>query len=57
MAEIRRLLDTHLPHSGADHDPVTHALNWSAWRRRHQAIARPCHYQKRSAGHEPLLEY
>ncbi|MFE2650761.1 hypothetical protein ACFXGY_12580, partial [Streptomyces sp. NPDC059346] len=57
VAEIRRLLDTLLPHPRADHDPVTHALNWSAWRRRRQAIARHCHYRKRSSGHEPLLEY
>ncbi|MFD7750314.1 hypothetical protein [Streptomyces sp. NPDC059809] len=57
MAEIRRLLDTLLPRPRAIHDPVTHALNWSAWRRRHQAIARHCHYRKHSSGHEPLLEY
>ncbi|WP_235192975.1 winged helix-turn-helix transcriptional regulator, partial [Streptomyces viridochromogenes] len=36
---------------------VTHALKWSAWRRRRQAIARRCHYRKRSSEHEPLLEH
>ncbi|MFC9061946.1 hypothetical protein ACFTXB_28520 [Streptomyces sp. NPDC057074] len=40
-----------------DRDPVIHALNWSAWRRHRQAIARHCHYRQRSSGHEPLLEY
>jgi hypothetical protein len=24
-----------------------HHLHWSRWRRRHQAIARRCHYQRR----------
>ena len=27
--------------------PVSHHLRWSAWRRRHQARARHCHYQRR----------
>ncbi len=27
--------------------PPGHHLNWSRWRRRHQAIARQCHYQRR----------
>ncbi|MEV5156614.1 IS701 family transposase [Streptomyces werraensis] len=57
VAEIRRLLDTPLPRPRADHDPITHALKWSAWRRRRQAVARRCHYRKRSSRHEPLLEY
>ncbi|WP_398937571.1 hypothetical protein [Streptomyces sp. IB201691-2A2] len=26
--------------------PVAHALNWSLWRRRHQAAARRCHYRR-----------
>ncbi|MGX1114867.1 hypothetical protein RKD37_000230 [Streptomyces ambofaciens] len=51
------LLDTLLPHPRGDHDPVAHALKWSAWRRRRQAVAHHCHYRKRSSGHEPLLEY
>jgi hypothetical protein len=25
------------------------ALHWSFWRRRHQAIARACHYKRRGA--------
>ncbi|MFD9030777.1 IS701 family transposase [Streptomyces sp. NPDC059567] len=28
---------------------VTHRLRWSEWRRRHQARARACHYQRRVA--------
>jgi hypothetical protein len=28
--------------------PPGHYLRWSAWRRRHQARARRCHYQRRS---------
>jgi hypothetical protein len=53
MAEIRRLLatgrptPTHLRRTG-------HALNWSLWRRRHQATARRCHYRRRTQGHELL---
>jgi hypothetical protein len=27
--------------------PPEHYLHWSRWRRRHQAIARQCHYQRR----------
>ncbi|MFI2430404.1 IS701 family transposase [Streptomyces sp. NPDC018693] len=51
VAEIRRLLatghptPTHLRHTG-------HALNWSRWRRRHEATARRCHYHRRTQGHE-----
>lgn len=57
VAGIRRRLDTLLPRPRADHDPITHALKWSGWRRRRQAVARRCHYRKRSSRHEPLLEY
>jgi hypothetical protein len=28
--------------------PASHHLHWSAWRRRHQARARQCHYQRRT---------
>jgi SRSO17 transposase len=33
-----------------DHTPPTqrHCLRWSHWRRRHQATARRCHYQRRT---------
>jgi len=27
--------------------PASHHLRWSLWRRRHQARARHCHYQRR----------
>ncbi|MDT4948561.1 MAG: hypothetical protein QOJ37_1156 [Pseudonocardiales bacterium] len=27
--------------------PPDHYLHWSLWRRRHQATARQCHYQRR----------
>jgi len=26
---------------------VAFALGWSQWRRRHQAVAKACHYKKR----------
>ena len=44
-----RLLDTLLPRPTPHLGPVTHALNWSLWRRRHQATARRCHYQRRTS--------
>jgi len=28
--------------------PVKLVLNWSRWRRHHQAMARRCHYQRRT---------
>jgi SRSO17 transposase len=41
--EIRRLYAAfHRPHH-----PPGHTLHWSRWRRRHQARARRCHYQRR----------
>jgi hypothetical protein len=30
---------------------VGHRLRWSVWRRRHQARARTCHYQRQGAWH------
>jgi SRSO17 transposase len=30
-------------------DDLTHRLRWSLWRRRHQARARTCHYQRQAA--------
>jgi SRSO17 transposase len=43
--EIRRLF------AGLLHQPMPahHQLHWSRWRRRHQATARRCHYQRRKA--------
>jgi hypothetical protein len=43
--EIRRLFTslTRRP------QPVRAQLHWSRWRRRHQATARECHYQRREA--------
>ena len=43
--EIRRLFAglLHRPR------PARHQLHWSHWRRRHQATARKCHYQRRQA--------
>ncbi|MGW7672799.1 hypothetical protein ACWGJX_37750 [Streptomyces sp. NPDC054775] len=46
--EVRRLLAT--VHSAiAVHQTLVsaRALRWSHWRRRHQAVARRCHYQRR----------
>lgn len=40
--EIRRLhARLHQPDR-----PLEHCLSWSRWRRRHQARARRCHYQR-----------
>nr|WP_107093118.1 IS701 family transposase [Streptomyces sp. MMG1121] len=53
VAEIRRLLDTLLPHPRPHQDRRLHTLNWSQWRSHHQAIARRCHYRRRtSSGHD-----
>ncbi|GAB7028569.1 IS701 family transposase [Streptomyces sp. NPDC021749] len=49
VAEVRRLLDVLLPHPRPDNDPIAHALNWSHWRRHHQATARRCHYRRRTS--------
>jgi hypothetical protein len=46
------------PPKAPHQDRRSHALNWSHWRRHHQATARHCHYQRRtSSGHEFSLEY
>ncbi|MFD8533125.1 IS701 family transposase [Streptosporangium canum] len=45
MPEIRRLFAALIP---TRHRPAEEVLRWSCWRRRHQAIARHCHYQRRS---------
>jgi SRSO17 transposase len=43
--EIRRLFTSLTCHP----QPVRDQLHWSCWRRRHQATARKCHYQRREA--------
>ncbi|MFI6731425.1 hypothetical protein ACIBI9_00725 [Nonomuraea sp. NPDC050451] len=45
LPEIRRLLAALML---AQHRSITDVLRWSHWRRRHQATARHCHYQRRS---------
>ncbi|MEV4248760.1 IS701 family transposase [Streptosporangium canum] len=45
MPEIRRLLAVLLLSRPRR---IAEILRWSQWRRRHQAIARRCHYQRRS---------
>lgn len=45
VPEIRRLLAVLLLTRTR---PIEEILRWSRWRRRHQAIARRCHYQRRS---------
>jgi len=37
-------------HLDLDGQPQLH-LRWSAWRRRHRACARRCHYQRRRERH------
>nr|WP_226899508.1 IS701 family transposase [Nonomuraea phyllanthi] len=45
LPEIRRLLVALVL---TRHHSTTNVLRWSDWRRRHQARARHCHYQRRS---------
>jgi SRSO17 transposase len=45
LPEIRRLLAALVL---IRHRSLTDVLRWSNWRRRHQATARRCHYQRRS---------
>ena len=52
LNELRRLFDALL--IGATATPE-HVLNWSFWRRKHQATARQCHYRRRSQHPEPDL--
>ncbi|MDX3247616.1 hypothetical protein PV408_39050, partial [Streptomyces sp. ME18-1-4] len=49
VAEVRRLLAAHTPRDLHTH---THALSWSHWRRRRQAVARRCHYRRRGHSFE-----
>ena len=42
--EIRRLLTTAMTVLRT----LEHRLHWSLWRRRHQAVARTCHYRRRT---------
>jgi hypothetical protein len=35
--------------------PREHYLHWSLWRRRHQAIARRCHYKRRRERDHSLI--
>lgn len=44
LNEIRRLFTRLLIRPA---QTLTHLLRWSRWRRRHQAIARDCHYRRR----------
>jgi SRSO17 transposase len=44
--EVSHLYATLVARPAAD---VAHRLRWSAWRRRHQARARTCHYQRQAA--------
>ena len=46
LNEIRRLFDALT--AGLRVRSHEHVLRWSKWRRRHQAIARQCHYRRRS---------
>lgn len=47
------VLDTLLPHPRPELNQRQHALRWSHWCRRHQAIAQRCRYPKRaSSGHQ-----
>ena len=50
VPEARRLLEVALPLPARS--PAARRA-WSLWRRRHQAIARRCHYRRRSPGPAP----
>ena len=43
--EVQHLLAALLARPAGDHG---HRLRWSLWRRRHQARARTCHYQRQA---------
>jgi SRSO17 transposase len=45
--EVQHLLATLLERPSGD---LSHRLRWSLWRRRHQARARTCHYQRQANG-------
>ncbi len=45
LNELRRLFDALTIGATAT---TEHILEWSIWRRKHQATARECHYQRRS---------
>ncbi|WP_394814952.1 relaxase domain-containing protein [Streptomyces millisiae] len=49
LAEVRRFLAACLPRPThlRGHRGRCHAMNWSNWRRRRQAVARRCHCQRR----------
>ncbi|WSC03408.1 transposase [Streptomyces scopuliridis] len=49
VAEVRRLLAACRPRPPhlRGHRGRYHAMNWSNWRRRRQAVARRCHFQRR----------
>jgi hypothetical protein len=44
--EVQHLLATRLT---LPTDDLGYRLRWSLWRRRHQARARACHYQRQAA--------
>jgi hypothetical protein len=50
VPEVRRLLEVALPLPVRSREA---RLAWSAWRRRHQATARRCHYRRRLALRRP----
>jgi hypothetical protein len=43
--EVQHLFATLVPARVTD---TSHRLRWSAWRRRHQARARACHYRRQA---------
>ena len=52
LNELRRLFDALVIGATAT---AEHILNWSTWRRKHQARARDCHYRRRSKHLKPDL--
>jgi len=48
--EVQHLFATLVARPTSD---LGHRLRWSAWRRRHQARARRCHYRRQAATWQP----
>ncbi len=49
VPEIQRLLPVLLPEQNRKNTDISGCLDWSTWRRRHQARARWHHYRRRYA--------
>lgn len=53
LNEFRRLFDALMLGTVATNEST---LKWSTWRRKHQFVARTCHYRRRPRHHKPELQ-